>query len=759
MSKRKIYNITGTIATLLQACLMLMLIMPASTAYAAEKEQIKIEQLSLNRSVAYLGEEVIASVSVSAPTSLRKEVLRIRYYLDNREIGKQTITSFDPAGIANTEFTFKDSPEGRYQFRLIVDIEGHTAKPDEVTRQLAILSLPGGMTSQQFSANADDKDSKKDPASEKPDLEPVSIDFSIASPRLGQKVRIISRISNKGSVQADNVKIRLFINGQPYGDDITMNIAAGSQANIETDFQAVREGKKDVLVLINPDGEIDEKSNRNNLLSKTLIVRPAGKPAKKKKVTSAKKKSPAQADKANLVVYIETISGVHYTSNGQVQFYITNNSRSGQSKPFTLGVQLMQASQGKLWLIRQQVKALKAGETVTVSTKWPAELLSTTNLFLAMVDIEGKIEETDIRDNHTQPFRVVSTSTASPIQQKAAPVPKIIISRPANNVLLPDNNKLVITWETRGDTGKQVRITVSNSKTKEKILSSSTNNDGHYSIDFSTQKAGTYTLLISDNNSNVTSSKRTFKISRKQALSPPALVTPLSGSSFRGEQQMKVSWSDSIKNKAGLRLNLFLSESSSKKVIKLNDKTVAAADGKFTWQVPDDGTVFGIYRLQLISQAGSVLTETNGIELLPNFVSFDRALSQQGKDKIQTDLEIARTSFNGPNLEFLVMNNGPADISVSGMLGYRFTSYFVLRLPVTSDDDVVICQTSILAEMPQGEGHLISLGRDPDCPLGERGGAASFEYVVNRFVLPVLVDYQLTDPKPFNNLSKYYWPG
>ena len=41
-----------------------------------------------------------------------------------------------------------------------------------------------------------------------------------------------------------------------------------------------------------------------------------------------------------------------------------------------------------------------------------------------------------------------------------------------------------------------------------------------------------------------------------------------------------------------------------------------------------------------------------------------------------------------------------------------------------SDDDVVICHSSLLAEMPQGEGQLISLGRDPDCPLGERGDTA-----------------------------------
>ena len=337
------------VTTALSQGLLLLVIMAASSAYAAEKKQIKIEQFSLNRSVAYLGEEIIASASVSVPASLRKRKLQAHYYLDKKEIGKQTISDIDSAGLAKLEFSFKNSPEGRYQFRLIVDVEGETEKSDQVSRQLAILSLPGGMTSKQFSSNPDDSASGKNEGSGKPDLEPVSINFNIASPRLGQKVQIVSRISNTGSVQADNVKIRLFINGQPFGDDIKMNIAAGSHANIETDYLPVREGKKDILVLINPDGEIDEKSNRNNLLSKTLIVRPVEKARKQKSAVSTTKKSPKQDDKANLVIYIETISGIHYTNNGQVQFYITNNSQTNQSEPFILGVQLLQASQGKLW--------------------------------------------------------------------------------------------------------------------------------------------------------------------------------------------------------------------------------------------------------------------------------------------------------------------------------------------------------------------------------------------------------------------------
>jgi len=106
MTKRKIYSIVGIITALSQACLLLVLVLTASAATAAEK--IKIEQFSLNRSVAYLGEEISASITVSAPPSLRKKELRVRYYLDKKEIGKQTISNFSPAGIAKTIFSFND---------------------------------------------------------------------------------------------------------------------------------------------------------------------------------------------------------------------------------------------------------------------------------------------------------------------------------------------------------------------------------------------------------------------------------------------------------------------------------------------------------------------------------------------------------------------------------------------------------------------------------------------------------------------------
>jgi len=732
-----------------------------TTAYAAKK-QIKIEQFSLNRSVAYLGEEISADITVNAQASLRSKKLRLRYYLDNKEIGSQTLSTFDALGNAKTIFKFKNSPEGRYQFRVVLDIENEKIKADEVSRQLAILSLPSGMTEQQLPTRLDEKTIADPPGSGKPDLAAEEINFDIASPRVGEKIRISTKISNTGSVQADNVKIRIFINGQPYGKDVSMNIAAGSQVSVDTEFKATRQGKKDVLIFINPDGEIDEKSNRNNLISKILIVRPAAKGKKPGEIIATPDDKAKQARLANLVIYIETISGAHYTSDGKVRFYITNNSQSAPAKSFTIGVQPLQDSPGKLWLIRKPVKGLKPGETVTFEINWPKDQLESSKLFVATVDIEGKLDETDIRDNHTRPFRVLSTAPIQKIPRPApimaGPGPEIIITSPGINGRLNGNGKLIVNWQSSGNIGELVHITIQNSRTKNVVLDSTSNNDGAYSADLSAIPEGKYILTITSENRGVSSLKRTFLIARQQSVVIPKLVSPANGASFRGEQQLKIIWPASIKILSGQKLDLILLENSSKKIVKLNNNPVAANKGEFIWQVPDDGSVFGVYTLQARSVDGIVLAVTNEIELLPNFVSFEQLSAKNDKQEIKTDLEIARTSFKGQNLEFLIMNNGPADISTSGLYGYKFTSYFVRKIPITSDGDLVVCNSTLLSELPQGEGQVISLGRDPDCPLGEREFGAKFEYVVNRFTLPILENQYLIDPKPLNNISKFYWP-
>ena len=394
---------------------------------------------------------------------------------------------------------------------------------------------------------------------------------------------------------------------------------------------------------------------------------------------------------------------------------------------------------------------------MTVSLKWPENQFSTSNLYVASVDIEGDNDETDVRDNHTQPFRVVSTAMTKPVTDQPDLVPEIIISRPLQDEQLNENGTLTIDWKSTGNIGERVRISVLDSKTKAMILSSVANNDGEFSIDLSIQDPGQYTLTIKAEDNTDIFAERNFHITARETRVKTSFLSPLSGTSYRGEQEVKVTWPENLKTD-GLQFDLVLQENSRKRLVKLNQNPIDASSSYFSWQVPDNGSIFGVYSMQARSLDGRVLAVTDEIEFLPNFVSFDQPDTNREKEVVETDLEIAKTGFNGKDLEFLVMNNGPADISVSALLGYKFTSYFVRKVPISSDADVVICQSTLLAELPHGEGQIVSLGRNPDCPLGERQPGSKFEYVVNRFTLPKLLDQRLVDPKMLNNTSKYYWP-
>jgi hypothetical protein len=360
-------------------------------------------------------------------------------------------------------------------------------------------------------------------------------------------------------------------------------------------------------------------------------------------------------------------------------------------------------------------------------------------------------------------FSVIST-----VANKTTPAAtKNISVRTQQNETPRTGKNIEITWNASGHSGKRVRITARKRDSGEVVLSSITNNDGSYNLDITPLSAGKYSLDITSEDKKIIVSKSTIQIKRaatnnvkKRIQSKTlmqALSSPVAGSSYRGEQEIKISWPENIRNN-NKQLNLILLESSSNKTVTLNKTPVSAKQGQYTWQFPDDGSIFGIYTLQLVSLDGQVMAATKNIELLPNFVNFGLSDADGTKAEIKTDVEIARTSFNGPNLEFLVMNNGPADITPSGMVGYKFTTYFVRNIPIVKEEDLVICTSSLLTELPEGEGKIISLGRDPDCPLGERGSGGRFEYAVSHFTLPVLANQLVTDPRPENNLSKFYWP-
>jgi len=349
-------------------CMLPFLIALAGAALAADG--FRIDYLSLNRSVAYLGEEITVSYIVQAPTAKKKQTVHLHFYLDDSELGSQAIGDFDASGRREASFSFPARPQGRFQLRAVLssDAAGNDVLARE-QRQLAILSLPGIVTEESAAPTAATGAPAQAPDQDPlPDLTPVGLAFDIPSPARGEKTAILTTIANKGTADAKNVKLRVFIDGLPLAKDASFDIAAGGKVTVKTAYVPNREGQKDILVMVNPDSTLDELSGRNNIISQSLIVRPAKKtrvaagpgpaaarkarttPAGKKASARKQKPKPLPATPSNLVAYIETIDGVHYTPDGRLHVFVSNNSRANPSPPFTVGVRRLSATGDKRWL-------------------------------------------------------------------------------------------------------------------------------------------------------------------------------------------------------------------------------------------------------------------------------------------------------------------------------------------------------------------------------------------------------------------------
>lgn len=785
---------------LMGACCLFM----AGRAVAAG-DAPAIDYLSLNRSVAYLNEEVIASLVISAPQVMQKQGLTLRYYLDDREIGRSEVDTFDDSGNASLSYQFIATPEGRYRFRVELATDADGKPVAEVSRQLAILSLPGsfGGTQEPDAADTEAVPAVEDTEEPKPDIVASAITFDNPSPVSGQQTQINLTIGNQGTAAAPDVKVRVFINGQPYGDDRQLELPAGSEKQLRIDYQATQPGKKDILVLVNPDNIIDEQSKRNNLASKMLFVRPAparqAKPAVPEQKPAASGEQASDSKRPNLVTFIETINDVHYSTDGQVRLFVSNTSTSADAGPSTIGVRRAvegEAAQG--WMLRKSIPAIAAGETAEVVVEWPQPADAGGDAYQATAAIDGKIDETSRDDNSTAPFRVViitsRTTGESPIDN--LPAAEILVTQPHENEIVAASGRLNVAWTSAGEVGQRIRLTVVDRAQGRRVFTAITDNDGVYVADLSTLPAGEYTLRVTTEDRKIQARDTDFSIHTPTAVRPVPVVTapnatsakpapvrpasvpatqqsgplpqqfpvarlssPLPGSSWRGGQQLAIIWPQSIVAQRGLTFNIRLRETDSDRQLAISQQPVAASLGRYQWQVPDDATAFGRYDVELLTPEGKLLAAVEDVEFLPNFVEPDNRFADTDKSRtVINDLGIVRSGFVGPHFEIEITNYGPNDISAPALANYIFHTYFIRRLPVRSRDDLVICNGVLFDYLPAGDSISLSMGRNPDCALGGFDEDEKFIYAVTRFRMPDLIDAHIEDPKPQNNMSKYYWP-
>lgn len=782
--------------------LLVGIFLSANFSMAADK--IKFDYLSLNRSVAYLGEEITVSYIIEVPKQHRGKTAQLRFYLDKKVIGEQELSGFDDAGTLKSEFKFKAKPQGRYQLRAVLTVAGVEAPQIEEQRQLAILSLPGGVTEDQAAGAA----TKSDSGELLPDITPVKLDVDNPSPRAGDRVIISTTIANNGTARANNVKLRVFVDGLPLGEDVNISLDTGKQTTIQSPYTPSREGQKDILVMINPDSEVKELSGRNNIISRLVIVRAQGskpvavtkqpktvtKKAQKKPVTQTKpapkpsttKQAVAVADKTtpeprpNLVTYIETINGVHYTNHNRLYVFVSNTNKRGKSETFELGVRKQQASGSDVWLVRQTVKNLAPGTTSRIAIKWPDKYATGDQVYIAVADIDRDSPVSPNNDKQSRPFRVVSVNRSEKAVSAPAPAPapalaptpekpkttvvaglptaEIIITQPREKEVLPADGKATIRWKTVGNVGKRVKIAILDTRTGRMMLSTATENDGAFYADLSALPTAEYTLMISAADSSAKARKTRFKIRRPKKIENITLSSPLAGGSWRGKQVMPIKWPANNEGLNDLFYNFDLIEEKTSNKHRININPVAANFGLYNWTVPDDGSVFGNYKLEVTSSDGTSVALVNGLEFLPSFVAYDAVdFDPQKPNNIKVDLGLDKLGFEGPYFKFVVRNNGPYELGAGLTIGYSFKTYFVRHVPIRTRDDLVICSNNFLARMPVGTEQTVWLGKDPDCGAGTRSQDEKFVYAVTRISLPNSIELNFTGDKKSNNMLKYYW--
>lgn len=766
--------------------LLLLSLLPFATLQAAEN--IKLDFLSLNRSVAYLDEEIIVTFTVLVPEPLRGDPLSARFALGEIPLGEITLPGDPLSERRQAEFSFAATKQGRFDLAISISAANSAEGPVTASRQLAILSLPGDVI--QAEPAAEDAPPSAAPGGEAlPDFVPTAIAFDHPSPLVGQAVTISATIGNRGAQAAKNAAIRLFVNGQPYGDDFRVDLEAGAEADIAMTYTPTRQGTQDILVMVNPDEELAELSKRNNILSKTLIVRPVAEgPAEGKRAEALP--GPTTASRANLVSYVETINQVHYSPDGKLRVFVVNISKQADSPATRLHILPADDTGAAAPLFTGEVPALAAGEAIEITLDWPDERIDGDRVFIALADGDETVAESSENDNLSPPFRVIIVTTPQPgtalqetetraetagevteagleatdppmpEQPASTPLPpaEFIVTQPLEGTQLALDGQMRIGWKSAGNPGDQVRITVLAADDRRRIVTATTDNDGQYTFNLAALPSGTYLLQLASLNGTTSARETRFHVNRAEPAMPSSLITPLADTTWFGQQQMLIRWPALSADVDYISLQLV--EVGTQARTRVTANPIAAAFGEYRWRIPDDATLFGRYRLELSSLDGRVIAAVEPVEILPSFVIIDDQPAYTGQERqVQADISIDGMAFAGPHLEFSISNRGPQELGPSVTPGLVFHTYFVRRVPLQTSDDLAICQGTLWGALLPADNRTISLGRDPNCRFGLRSSDQRFAYAVTLFTPPGLIDVRFVDPEPGNNFYKFYWPA
>lgn len=106
----------------------------------------------------------------------------------------------------------------------------------------------------------------------KPELRVAALSLSRSVAHLGETVEATVTIENLGDVGVTNVTVRFYLGTRRIGQDFLVDVGPHARVDVTTAFVAKPEGKQEFLVHVDPDDQVAEGDEFNNLATRTLGI-------------------------------------------------------------------------------------------------------------------------------------------------------------------------------------------------------------------------------------------------------------------------------------------------------------------------------------------------------------------------------------------------------------------------------------------------------------------------------------------------------
>ncbi|RMF40340.1 MAG: hypothetical protein D6753_11895, partial [Planctomycetota bacterium] len=204
-----------------------------------------------------VGEPISVTVPVFNRGSALAAGVTAQLQIDGAIVAATTTTpaDIDSGGNATASFNFHAPlAEGYHLLEVIIDEGNTTPESNENNNRDFLFFLVGDF----------------------PDLLPLGIGFSNATPVEGETVSISATIQNDGQASADGFVVRVFDGSQVIGQVSLSGLDVGESTVISVPFDtAGKTGTRLIQVVADPDDRITENNEGNNLVNVLLNVAPS----------------------------------------------------------------------------------------------------------------------------------------------------------------------------------------------------------------------------------------------------------------------------------------------------------------------------------------------------------------------------------------------------------------------------------------------------------------------------------------------------